>query len=787
VSTQTSPEAVRRILDQSTSRAEVEQLLQRLSEAEKADLVLQLAEDARRKTLFVDIANRVSDSLSLDVLFPRLMEVVTEMLDADRSSLFLHDPETGELFSRVMQGSVMGEVRFGATLGIAGSVFASGSGEIIADAYADSRFNRDMDRRTGYRTRNILCVPIRNRKQEVIGITQALNKRGGDFDAEDMQLLEALSHQAASALENARIFEKVERAQREELLLLEVVSSIASEIFLEPLLQKIIDAATLLLEADRGSLFLYDPARGELYSRVAGGATIKEIRFPSNAGIAGECFTAGVPVNIPDAYADSRFNPEVDRRTGYETNNMLCMPITTHHGTRVGVMQILNKRAGSFDPGDEKRLVALCAQAAVSIENAQLFEQVNAARNYNEGILRSMSNGVVTMDASWTITKVNQAAVRILRRAEEDLQGKTPHAVLGERNAWILKSLEKVRSSGKTDITVDTDLLLDNREAVSINMSTVPLVTAQDQPVGYMLVMEDISREKRLRNTMSRYMSKAVVDQLIEGGEKVLEASGREVSVLFSDIRGFTTISERLGARETVALLNEYFTDMVDIVFAHNGILDKYIGDMIMAVFGSVMARDHDADDSVTVGNTMMVGLRELNARRLKTDREAIRIGVGISTGHVVVGNIGSPKRLEYTVIGDRVNLAERLEAANKYYGTGVLICEHTAAKLRRPVTLREIDFIRVRGLMRPLAVYEALDHHTEESFVHRAEVLAAYAEGLRLYRMRDWARAASCFRTASLANPDDRPSRVFWERCLQYVETPPSDSWDGVWTVTNI
>ena len=275
MSTQTSPEAVRRILDQSTSRAEVEQLLQRLSEAEKADLVLQLAEDARRKTLFVDIANRVSDSLSLDVLFPRLMEVVTEMLDADRSSLFLHDPETGELFSRVMQGSVMGEVRFGATLGIAGSVFASGSGEIIADAYADSRFNRDMDRRTGYRTRNILCVPIRNRKQEVIGITQALNKRGGDFDAEDMQLLEALSHQAASALENARIFEKVERAQREELLLLEVVSSIASEIFLEPLLQKIIDAATLLLEADRGSLFLYDPARGELYSRVAGGATIK--------------------------------------------------------------------------------------------------------------------------------------------------------------------------------------------------------------------------------------------------------------------------------------------------------------------------------------------------------------------------------------------------------------------------------------------------------------------------------------------------------------------------------
>jgi adenylate cyclase len=162
----------------------------------------------------------------------------------------------------------------------------------------------------------------------------------------------------------------------------------------------------------------------------------------------------------------------------------------------------------------------------------------------------------------------------------------------------------------------------------------------------------------------------------------------REVSVLFSDIRGFTSISERLGARETIVMLNEYFTDMVDIVFAHNGILDKYIGDMIMAVFGSVMAGDSDADDAVEVGNRMMTGLRLLNQRRVNAGREPIHIGVGVSTGNVVVGNIGSPKRLEYTVIGDRVNLAERLESANKYYGTSVLLCQYTAAKLKRPALL---------------------------------------------------------------------------------------------------
>jgi adenylate cyclase len=759
-------------------------LLECLSDAEKTDVILRLAQAAHRQAQFVDIANRVSDTLSLDVLFPRLMEVVTEALGADRSSLFLHDPESGELFSRLMQGSVMGEVRFPATVGIAGAVFASGHGQIIADTYASPLFNREMDQHTGYRTRNLLCVPIRNRKNEVIGITQVLNKHKGDFDTSDLQLLEALSHQAASALENARIFENVDRAQREEALLLEVVSSIASEIMLQPLLQKIVDAATQLLDAERGSLFLYDPAHNELYSQVAGGASIKEIRFPSDAGIAGECFTAGAPINIPDAYADARFNPEVDRRTGYKTSNMLCMPIATQHGNRVGVMQILNKQAGSFSRADENRLVALCAQAAVSIENAQLFEQVNAAHNYNEGILRSMSNGVVTMDASFTVTKVNQAAVRILRMNEAEIEGRTPGEILGERNAWLLASLEKVRATGRTDITVDTDLMLRNKEAVSINLTAVPLVTAQDKPIGYMLVIEDISREKRLRNTMSRYMSKAVVDQLLESGDTALAGVGREVSVLFSDIRGFTSISETLGARETIVMLNEYFTDMVDIVFAHNGILDKYIGDMIMAVFGSVATSETDADDAVEVGNRMMEGLRILNTRRIARGRDAISIGVGVSTGHVVVGNIGSPKRLEYTVIGDRVNLAERLESANKYYGTSVLLCQFTAAKLRRPALLREIDLIRVRGLTKPLAVFEALNHHTEDSFAHRTEVVQAYAEGLKLYRHRDWARAAEHFRTASLANPEDTPSRIFLDRCQSYAETPPPDSWDGVWTV---
>jgi adenylate cyclase len=250
----------------------------------------------------MDVANRVSDTLSLDVLFQRLMDVVTETLNVERSSLFLYDRDTDELFSRVTQGNAIGEIRFPSDRGIAGSVFTSGSPEIIGDAYADSRFIRQVDADTGYRTRNILCVPIRNKQGIVIGVTQALNKRDGEFDDDDRHLLESLSSLAAAAFENAQLFERMERSKKEEALLLDTVSSITSELLLKPLLERILSAAMQLLGADRGSLFLYDPATDELWSRVADDQTGGEIRFPAFAGIAGECFVTGRPVVIDDAY-----------------------------------------------------------------------------------------------------------------------------------------------------------------------------------------------------------------------------------------------------------------------------------------------------------------------------------------------------------------------------------------------------------------------------------------------------------------------------------------------------
>src|SRR6516165_7502095 len=417
-----------------------------------------LGDAIRRLSVLVEVADTVTQRLSLDHQLPRLIDLIVEALDAERATLFLHDADAGELFSRVAGGDGVSEIRIPQSVGIAGSVFGSGVGEIIDDVYRDPRFHPEVDRDTGYRTRSILCVPLRNRADQVIGVTQVLNKREGRFAASDMAVLEAISRHAASALEQAQMVERLEQARREELELLAITEAISTELHLDTLLVRIVAAATQLLDAERSTLFVYDPSTDELWSRVAEGTEQRQIRIPANAGIAGAVFASGEVLNIPDAYADPRFNREIDRRSGFRTRNMVNVPVIDRTGERLGVLQVLNKRGGRFTQIDIRRLKAFSSGIAVALENARLFSDVLALKNYNESILKSLSNGVVTLDRQCVIVKVNEAAQRILGLSSEELVDRPARQVFGNLNAWITRSLEFVERMGATDYHADTDL-----------------------------------------------------------------------------------------------------------------------------------------------------------------------------------------------------------------------------------------------------------------------------------------------------------------------------------------
>jgi adenylate cyclase len=583
-----------------------------------------------------------------------------------------------------------------------------------------------------------------------------------------------------------RGFNRMTESLQEEVRILEISKNLAGELNLDELLKRIISATTELLDADRSTLMIYDPKTNELWSRYAEGINITEIRIPASQGIAGAVFTSGQVANITDAYQDPRFNQAVDKRTGYKTETILCMPIVSKTGEKLGVTQVLNKRGGVFTSKDEDRLGAFTAQISVALENAKLFEEVLNEKKYNDAIQKSTSSGVLTLDTQDQVLTANEAALEILKQDLDALLGRTVQTLFQKKNEWICNSIEKVKQTGEQEDVLDTELHLADGTTASVNMSAMPLIDVSNENIGIMLVLDDISSEKRMRTTMSRYMSAEVVDELLKSGESQLGGKNQVVSILFSDLRNFTTLSEQLGPRETVSMLNEYFEQMVDVIMGNKGVLDKYIGDAIMALFGVPFKGSYDADDAVKTANGMFRALRELNQARMSKNQFNLDIGVGISTGDVIVGNIGSPKRLEYTVIGDPVNLASRLEGVTKAYGAKILISEYTMNSLHDDYVLREIDVLRVKGQNTPVAIYEVLDHYTAQQFPCMHDVLKFYLTGYSAMRKRDWQSARQSFGAALQLHPGDKPSQTHLERIAYYIEHPPADDWDGVWVMTS-
>jgi len=734
--------------------------------------------------MLLGVSHRLAALDTLDEMLQALVEMTSWELGAERGSLFLNDPETGELYSIVAQGTQHRRIRILNTTGVAGRVFTTGRGLVVAEAYANKHFNKDVDRQTGYVTRNIVCAPIRTVKGEIIGVAQVLNKKDGAFDRADLKLLEAIAMQAAVALSGAQFVEKMQASRAKELEFLNVVADVTSEIELGSLLRKVMGEATKMLAAERSTLFLNDEKTSELWSMVGEGIAATQIRFPNHLGIAGAVFTSGKSVNIPHAYADLRFNPAFDKKTGFFTRSILCTPVVTKEGKVIGVTQVLNRHGGPFTAEDESRLKAFTAQISIALENAKLFSDVQSMKNYNESMLQSMSNGVITLDEDGRIKTCNAAGLRILSAEAQGVLGQSFAEFFTGANAWLADKVAQVEASQASDVLMDAELAFADR-SVSVNVSVLPLLSGEEKKLGTMVMLEDISSEKRMKSTMSRYMDPKLADQLMAGGEDILGGKVVDVTVLFSDIRSFTTLTESLGAQGTVSFLNDYFTLMVDCLQAEGGMLDKFIGDAIMAVFGIPLAHEDDEDRALRCAIGMIRALSAFNAQRAAVGSKPIDIGIGLNTAQVVSGNIGSPKRMDYTIIGDGVNLAARLESACKQYRARILISEFTKARLKGIYRVRDVDDVVVKGKTEPVRIYEVLDYHTEESFPNLMEATGHFQEGRTAYRAGDFAKATRSFAEALRLNPSDRLSTTYIERCETLASAPPAD-WRGVWTMTS-
>jgi adenylate cyclase len=297
----------------------------------------------------------------------------------------------------------------------------------------------------------------------------------------------------------------------------------------------------------------------------------------------------------------------------------------------------------------------------------------------------------------------------------------------------------------------------------------------------YRVLIEE-QEKRRVRGAFQQYVSPEVIRRVLSDPELVKPRKS-DITVLFSDVRGFTTISEALDAQDLARLLNSYLTEMTRIIFRHQGTLDKYIGDAVMAIWGAPFTEPKHGERCCEAALSMLSRLVDLQEKWRAEGLPALEIGIGINTGIASVGNMGSSLRYGYTAMGDTVNLASRLEGLNKEYGTSILISESTRADVTNDrIMLREIDFIRVSGKNQPVTIFEILSEQTAAK--GGKELIELFGRGREAYKVRDWSAAKAAFEEALGVWPNDGPSRVFLGRCDEYLAEGPGPDWDGVYVM---
>lgn len=308
---------------------------------------------------------------------------------------------------------------------------------------------------------------------------------------------------------------------------------------------------------------------------------------------------------------------------------------------------------------------------------------------------------------------------------------------------------------------------------LSTTLVYIPLV------VIYYLT-EEKSR-KWITSVFGKYVSPVVIDNLIKNPDKInLGGEKRNITIFFSDIRGFTPISEKLEPEDLVKLLNEYLTEMTSIITKDQGLVDKYMGDAIMAFWGAPLDQPNHAEMACSSSLEMVDKLKELQQKWKSQDIPSFDIGIGLNSGDAIVGNMGSSKRFDYTAIGDNVNLASRLEGLNKYYGTKILITENTNKTVKDKFETRKLDVVKVKGKKKPILIFELLSKKDGLSKKH-LEFINLFEAGLDLYLKKKWKSAIATFQEG-LKLMDDNASHIFITRCKELIKNPPPNDWKGVW-----
>ncbi len=490
--------------------------------------------------------------------------------------------------------------------------------------------------------------------------------------------------------------------------LLDILQVLAPGVQLDEMAQKLCRHVERAMDAERVMLFLRSAPDGDLRARALMGGRAEEFEVRPGQGLVGQVVEAGTPVRIESPQRDSRVRFEVEKYLDGRTRSILCVPLAPVTGLPPGALLLVNKRFGAFTYEDEQVATAIAQQVSMVLRNARLYDEIRAVGDYSQSILQSIATGVFTFNVTGNLTTLNRAAAGLVVPSGRPEIGMHYSALFDtQRNRRVCSLIEDVLKRQHRRSAYDLRFVRSDGASFDLNLRGFPLRDAAGTVLGTVLATEDITQEHRLINTLSRYVAREVAEQALHDRHELkLGGTRAEVTILFADIRNFTSISERLDPEDVVSLLNAYYPQIINAVFRHQGMLDKFIGDAILAVFGVPTGRPDDPLRAARAALDIRKQIHTLNKERAQKQQIGIEIGIGITSGTVISGNIGSERRMDFTVIGDPVNLAERLEGLTREVEHKILISEQVVTVIQKEIPCEPVGRFKVKGKQEEVLVY---------------------------------------------------------------------------------
>ena len=398
---------------------------------------------------------------------------------------------------------------------------------------------------------------------------------------------------------------------------------------------------------------------------------------------------------------DDSFNHKL-----FQSTYSLISPII-YNKKLVGALILFDKETRNgicdFSLNDQKLLEAISIQTSIAYQNVKLVESLKKSNKLNDNIMSSITTGIIEINLFGEIQFVNKEAVRLLKKNEEEILG-NHYLIIFENDDALINIIQNVEVNQERVFETEFSLESGNKK-ISVNISFSPVFDEKKDFSGIVIAIDDLSKINKVKSTFKKYVSKNIVDKLLES-EDSLNLGGKEseVTILFSDIRGFTSMSEKLNPTEIVKLLNKYFKSMINVVFKYNGTLDKIVGDELMVLYGVPLKTDDDTHNAVQTAIKMFNALDKFNQKIVKEGYKPFKIGIGINKGKAVSGNIGSEQQMNYTVIGDTINLGARLCSHAK--SGEILISNSVKDAIGDKYTFKSIPSIKVKGKANAIDVW---------------------------------------------------------------------------------